>query len=116
MQRLVLILVILTCLTAVGLEVVPAFAQERQQAPSQAEAALQQLQTELNALEMQRMTVTVLQLQLTKELNAWRQMEAVFCDKYGLNVDKWRKQLYRFDPKENKFVEVEPTATEPATP
>jgi hypothetical protein len=108
MQRLALILVIL-------LLVVPAFAQERQQAPSQADIALQQLQTELNALEMQRMTVTVLQLQLTKELNAWRQMEAVFCDKYGLNVDKWRKGLYRFDPQENKFVEVEPTAAEPAT-
>lgn len=80
------------------------------QAPTQAltpqEQAKQQLINDLGIMQNQEMRVIVLQQLLNREAADLRQAQAVFCDQYKLDVDKWRKGLYRYDDKQAKFVEV----------
>jgi len=62
------------------------------------------------ALQNQQARVMVLQQLLNREAANMRQMEAVFCDQYKLDPEKWRKGLYRYDEKAGKFLEQAPVA------
>ena len=61
----------------------------------------------INAMRNQEVTVNVLQQLLNRELTELRRMQAVFCDQYGLSVDKWRQGLYEYNAGKGKFVEKE---------
>lgn len=50
--------------------------------------------------------VAVLQQLLNREVGDLRQMQAVFCDQYKLDIEKWRRGAYRYDDKQAKFVET----------
>ena len=56
-------------------------------------------------MQNQQARVLVLQQLLTRELADLRQMEAVFCDQYKLDVEKLRRGEYIYDDKQNKLVE-----------
>ena len=58
-----------------------------------------------NALRNQEITVNVLQQLFNRELAELMRMQAVFCDQYGLNPDKWRQGLYEYDATSGKFIE-----------
>lgn len=53
----------------------------------------------------QQARVVVLQQLLNREVADLRSMEAVFCDQYKLDPEKWRKGGYRWDEKSWKFLE-----------
>ena len=76
----------------------------------QRKAFVQQVKSNAAALNLQEVTVQVLGMQYQKELNSLQQMQAVFCDTYKLDVNKFRQGRYRFDEKTGKFNEVEPKA------
>ena len=67
----------------------------------------------LRAMQNQEVRVLVLQDLFNREAADLRQTQAVFCDQYKLDLEKWRKGLYRYDTKQDKFVEQTP---EPAKP
>ena len=75
----------------------------------QKKAFLEQVKSNLAALNLQGVTAQVLGMEYQKELNNLQQMQAVFWDSYKLDVTKVRQGLYRFDEKEGKFVEEKPT-------
>lgn len=60
----------------------------------------------VQAMQNQEARVMVLQQLLSRETGDLRQMQAVFCDQYKLDIEKWRGGLYRYDDKGGKFVEV----------
>ena len=59
----------------------------------------------INGMNNQQLRVTVLQQMLNEELGKLRNIEAVFSDQYKLDVEKFRKGLYRFDEKLGKIIE-----------
>ena len=59
----------------------------------------------LQTMQNQEIRVVVLQQLLGRESNELRRMQAVFCDQYKLDIEKWRKGLYRYDDKEGKLIE-----------
>jgi len=62
----------------------------------------------INAMRTQELRVAVLK-QLSDEESAKLQgIQAAFCDKYKLDVNKFREGLYRYDDKAGKFIEAEP--------
>lgn len=61
----------------------------------------------INALQNQEMRVRVLQQLLNEEIVKLRQMEAVFCDRYNLDLEKYRAGKYRYDADNGKFIEEE---------
>ena len=78
------------------------------QGEEKAKPAAEERQLSLNnyaALQNQQARVVVLQQLLNRESAELRQMEAVFCDQYRLDPEKWRKGAYRWDEKKGKFVE-----------
>ncbi len=83
------------------------------QAPAQAlspqDQAKQQVVNDLAVMQNVELRVIVLQQVLNREVAELRQVQAVFCDAYKLDVEKWRKGLYRYDEKQSKFIEVPET-------
>lgn len=73
---------------------------------AQAEAEKKLLISNIQAMQNQEARVAVLQQLLSREIGDLRQVQAVFCDQYKLEVEKWRGGLYRYDDKQGKFVEV----------
>ncbi len=71
--------------------------------------AKQQVMNDLSIMQNQEVRLIVLQQLLGREAAELRQSQAVFCDAYKLDVEKWRKGIYRYDDKEAKFVEVPET-------
>ena len=59
----------------------------------------------INALNNQELRVTILQQMLNEEVAKLRNLEAVFADRYKLDVEKFRKGSYRYDDKLGKIVE-----------
>lgn len=59
----------------------------------------------INGLRNQEVRVAILQQLLNEEVGKLRNLEAVFADQYKLDVEKFRKGLYRYDEKSGKFVE-----------
>ena len=59
----------------------------------------------INALRNQEMRVTVLQQLLNEATAKLREMEAVFCDHYNLDPDKYRAGKYIYDANTGKFIE-----------
>ena len=84
-------------------EVAPA---SENQALTPQDQAKQRLMNDLGLMQNQEVRVIVLQQLLNREAADLRQAQAVFCDAYKLDVEKWRKGLYRYDEKQAKFVEV----------
>ncbi len=60
----------------------------------------------INNMNNQQLRVAVLQQLLNEEVAKLRNVQAVFCDQYGLDIEKFRNGLYRYDDKAGKFVEV----------
>ena len=81
--------------------------------PSPAEIARQQqleqqkniLIANINAMRNQEITANVLQQLLNREITELRRMQAVFCDQYGLNPDKWRQGIYEYNVNKGSFIE-----------
>ena len=59
----------------------------------------------INALQNQEVRVSVLQQLLNEETAKLRQMEAVFCDQYKLDLEKYRARKYQYDADTGKFIE-----------
>jgi len=95
----------------VCLVVMPAYAQEdkkeaglsARETKAQAEKNVQI--ANINALRNQELRVGVLQQVLNEEGAKLMQMQAVFCDQYKLDVDKFRAGKYQYDTKTGKFAE-----------
>jgi hypothetical protein len=71
---------------------------------SQEEAQRQELITNITTLRNQEIRAAVLQQLLNEEAGKLMNTQAVFCDRYKLDVEKWRQGLYRYDEKTQKFV------------
>ena len=63
----------------------------------------------INNMRNQELKVAVLQQVLTEAVGQLRQVQAVFCDQYKLDPEKWRKGEYRYDEKLGKFIEIKPS-------
>ena len=61
----------------------------------------------VNNMRNQELRVGILQQLLNEEIAKLRNLQAVFCDQYKLDVEKFRKGQYRFDEPTGKFVETE---------
>lgn len=59
----------------------------------------------INGLRNQELRVTILQQIVNEEIGKLRNLEAVFADHYKLDVEKFRKGLYRYDDKLGKIIE-----------
>lgn len=59
----------------------------------------------INALQNQKMRVTVLQQLLNEATANLRQMEAVFCDHYNLVPEKYRAGKYQYNADTGEFSE-----------
>lgn len=57
----------------------------------------------ITALRNQETRVAVLQQFLGEESNKLLQMQAVFCDQYKLNIEKFRAGKYQYSTEERKF-------------
>jgi hypothetical protein len=77
-------------------------------APSVEDAARQELIANITAMRNAEIRVAVLQQLLAEESAKLMNIQAVFCDRYKLDVDKWRRGLYIYDDKQQKFVEQQP--------
>ena len=58
----------------------------------------------INNLNNQQLRVAVLQQLLNEEVGKLRNIQAVFCDAYKLDIEKFRQGLYRYDEMQGKFV------------
>ena len=77
------------------------------QAPTPVDIARQEkelLVANINNLNNQQLRVAVLQQLLNEEVAKLRNVQAVFCDQYKLDIEKFRMGLYRYDDKQGKFV------------
>lgn len=61
---------------------------------------------DITNLRNQDLRAAILQQLLNEELVKLRNIQAEFCNKYKLDIEKLRKGLYSYDEKENKFVET----------
>ncbi len=94
------------------LSVAPAFSQDKKeeakdQLQGPVELARQQkelLIANINNLRNQELRVAVLQQLVNEEIAKLRNMQAVFCDTYKLDVEKFRLGQYRYDDRQGKFV------------
>lgn len=64
----------------------------------------------INGIRNQELRVAILQQILNEEIAKLRNVEAVFSDQYKLDVEKFRKGLYRYDDKLGKIVDQPPLA------
>ena len=113
-QRLFLslVLVVLLCAT-------PALAKDKkkgkkeeakQPAATPVETVRQEkelLVANINNLNNQQLRVAVLQQLLNEEAAKLRNTQAVFCDAYKLDIEKFRTGQYRYDDAKGKFVLIE---------
>jgi len=79
--------------------------------PTEQDLARQELIANLNGMRNQELRVAILQQLLNEESGKLLNIQAVFCDRYRLDVEKWRNGLYRYDEKQGKFVEQPSTPT-----
>ncbi|MDD4895096.1 MAG: hypothetical protein PHW54_07300 [Candidatus Omnitrophica bacterium] len=101
--------------TAILLSTAPAFAQDKKEGAKEplqgpVEAVRQQkelLIANINNLRNQELRVAVLQQMLNEEIAKLRNMQAVFCDTYKLDVEKFRLGQYRYDDRQGKFVLID---------
>lgn len=63
------------------------------------------LVADINNMRNQELRVAILQQLINEEIAKLRNVQAVFCDQYKLDIEKFRKGLYRYDDKQEKFVE-----------
>lgn len=78
--------------------------------PTPVETARQEkelLIANINNLNNQQLRVAVLQQLLNEEVAKLRNVQAVFCDQYKLDTEKFRMGLYRYDDANGKFVLME---------
>jgi hypothetical protein len=90
-------------------------AESKMPAPAVGQTAAQEkeaLMANINSLRNADLRVAILQQLLNEEIGKRRNLEAVFCDQYKLDIDKFRKGLYSYDEKEGKFVEQNVAAQE----
>ena len=101
--------------TSAGKEktVQPAQAETLSQPANQAAAQEKEaLIANINTLRNADLRVAVLQQLLNEEMAKRQNLEAVFCDRYKLDISKFRQGLYTYDEKEGKFVEQNIAAQE----
>ena len=82
----------------------------KQPAPTPVETARQEkevLVANINNLNNQQLRVAVLQQLLNEEVAKLRNTQAVFCDAYKLDIEKFRMGQYRYDDRQGKFVIME---------
>jgi hypothetical protein len=82
----------------------------KQPASTPVETARQEKQlliTNINNLNNQQLRVAVLQQLLNEEVAKLRNTQAVFCDQYKLDIEKFRMGQYRYDDAKGKFVLME---------
>ena len=60
----------------------------------------------INAPNNQEMRVSVLRQLLNQETAKLREMEAIFCDHYNLDLKKFRAGKYRYDANTGKLTEM----------
>ncbi len=107
MKKLAVLLVAL----AVLFSVTPAFAKKAKPAAPAPAASIatpeqkQALVNDINSIRTFELRVAILQQLLNEEVAKLRSTEENFCVKYKLNVEKFRKGLYRFDDAAGKFIE-----------
>lgn len=65
---------------------------------------------DINNMRNQELRLAVLQQIINEEVAKLRNIQAVFCDQYKLDIEKFRKGLYRYDEKQEKFVEEKQAA------
>lgn len=58
----------------------------------------------INNMRNQELRVAVIQQILNEEVAKLRNIQAVFCDAYKLDIEKFRQGLYRYDDAKGKFV------------
>lgn len=56
----------------------------------------------------QELRVAVLGQLLNEEIAKLRNVQTTFCNKYKLDIEKFRQGLYRYDEQQAKFVETPP--------
>ncbi|MFH1458501.1 MAG: hypothetical protein ABIG31_04965 [Candidatus Omnitrophota bacterium] len=66
----------------------------------------------VNNMRNQELRAAVVQQLLNEEIAKLGNLQSVFCDQYKLDVDKFRKGLYRYDENTGKFEENEAQKTE----
>lgn len=87
----------------------PAAAQEAQTQLQGMTAAQQEKEIligNINNMRNQELRVAILQQLLNEEIAKLRNVQAVFCDQYKLDVEKLRRGEYRYDEQQGKFVET----------
>jgi hypothetical protein len=115
---------ILSLMVGVVLWVAPVFAKEN---PAEAKPALtgpveevrqekEALVTNINNLRNQEVRTAVLQQLFNEEVTKLRSMQANFCEKYKLDLDKFRLGLYRYDEAQGKFSLIENKPAETKNP
>lgn len=111
---------ILSLAIAAALSAAPAFAKENPQVKSSLTGPVEEVRQEreslvanINNLRTQEMRVAVLQQLFNEEVTKLRSMQAAFCEKYKLDLDKFRLGLYRYDEAQGKFslIENKPVGT-----
>jgi len=78
-------------------------------AQAQADAAKQEKETliaNITNMRNHELRVAILQQLLNEEIEKLRNVQAAFCNKYNLDIEKLRKGIYNYNEKENKFVEI----------
>lgn len=86
-----------------GFLAVPSMAQEQQ--VTREEQEKNTLISNVMALRNQETKVAVLEQIYNEQMQALKQMQAVFCDQYKLDPDKLRRGFYSYDEQQGKFVE-----------
>ncbi|OGX46532.1 MAG: hypothetical protein A3G38_04640 [Omnitrophica WOR_2 bacterium RIFCSPLOWO2_12_FULL_51_8] len=105
-------LVVFFAVLAVLFSIAPALAKkeksEAQVVSVATPEAKQALMNDVNSIRTFELRVAILQQLLNEEVAKLRGSEESFCGKYKLNVEKFRKGLYRYDDALGKFVEQAP--------
>lgn len=65
------------------------------------------LAANIGHMRAQELRVAVLQQLHNEELAKLRSIQEAFCAKYKLDIEKFRKGLYRYDENKGKFVEID---------
>ncbi len=92
----------------------PVFAKESQQAKPPLTGPVEEVRQEkeflaanIENLRNQEVRAAVLQQLFNEEVAKLRSMQANFCDKYKLDLNKFRLGLYRYDEAQGKFTLME---------
>lgn len=101
MVRKVAVWIVVVCGIAIG---TVSFAQEAQE-KTREQKEKDVLISNIIALRNKEARVAVLQQLLNEEVNSLSQMQAVFCDQYKLNPDKFRAGEYVYNEQEGKLIE-----------